>query len=150
VRASSCTSWLLAILRLASSGEPGFAQASKEDFDPVAFGAKADGKTDDTAAIRKALDAAGKLGGVVRLPAGEYTVYFRKNPWWYRYCHQLIIFASTNAAVAASPPTTTVCHALRSGFFTVNRPLMYPKTRRASKVTITETIRAEWIDRRKK
>ena len=31
-----------------------------------------------------------------------------------------------------------------------NRPLMYPKTRRASKVTITETIRAEWIDRRKK
>ena len=36
--------------------------------------AKADGKTDDTAAIQKALDAAAKQGGVVRLPAGKYLV----------------------------------------------------------------------------
>ena len=43
-------------------------------FDVVSFGAKADGKTDDTAAIQKALDAAGKHGGVVRLPAGKFLV----------------------------------------------------------------------------
>lgn len=33
-------------------------------------------------------------------------------------------FAIKNAAVAASPPTTTVCHALRNGLAVVNRPLM--------------------------
>ncbi|MGC8625548.1 MAG: glycosyl hydrolase family 28-related protein, partial [Phycisphaerae bacterium] len=39
------------------------------------FGARGDGKTDDTAAIQKALDAAGKQGGnVVLLPRGEYLV----------------------------------------------------------------------------
>ena len=43
-------------------------------FDVVSFGAKADGKTDDTAAIQKALDATSKLGGVVRLPAGKFLV----------------------------------------------------------------------------
>lgn len=37
------------------------------------FGAKADGKTDDTAAFQKALDAAGKAGGaVVYAPRGNY------------------------------------------------------------------------------
>jgi len=34
-----------------------------------------------------------------------------------------IAFAMTNAAVAASPPTTTVCHALRKGRAVVNLPL---------------------------
>ena len=34
-----------------------------------------------------------------------------------------IAFAMTNAAVAASPPTTTVCHALRNGLAVVKRPL---------------------------
>jgi hypothetical protein len=39
------------------------------------FGAKADGKTDDTAAIQRALDAAGgDRGGVVELPKGLYRV----------------------------------------------------------------------------
>ena len=32
-------------------------------------------------------------------------------------------FAIPNAAAAASPPTTAVCHALRSGFLTVKVPL---------------------------
>ncbi len=34
----------------------------------------ADGKTDDTAAIQKAMDAAAKAGGSVELPAGKYLV----------------------------------------------------------------------------
>lgn len=39
------------------------------------FGARGNGKVDDTAAIQKALDAAGKQGGnVVLLPRGEYLV----------------------------------------------------------------------------
>ena len=37
------------------------------------FGAKGDGKTDDTAAFQKAMDAAGKAGGgVVHAPRGNY------------------------------------------------------------------------------
>ena len=48
--------------------------ADKDQFEAAAFGAKADGKSDDTAAIQKALDAAGKRGGAVRLPAGRYLV----------------------------------------------------------------------------
>lgn len=39
-----------------------------------AFGVKADGKTDDTEAIQKALDAAAKSGERVYLPAGKYLV----------------------------------------------------------------------------
>jgi hypothetical protein len=41
----------------------------------VDFGAKANGKADDTAAIQRALDAAGKdRGGVVEMPKGLYRV----------------------------------------------------------------------------
>jgi polygalacturonase len=36
------------------------------------FGAQGDGKTDDTAAIRKALDSLPAEGGVVYFPAGHY------------------------------------------------------------------------------
>ena len=38
------------------------------------FGARADGKTDDTAAIQKAIDRASEKGGIVHLPAGHYLV----------------------------------------------------------------------------
>src|SRR5438552_1156457 len=42
-------------------------------FSVLDFGAKADGKTDDTAAFQKALDAAGKEGGgTVLAPRGNY------------------------------------------------------------------------------
>ena len=61
-----------------------------------------------------------------------------------------IAFAITNAAVAANPPTMTVCHALRKGRVVVNRPLMYPNTKSASNVTTTEPTRAEWTERKKK
>jgi Pectate lyase superfamily protein len=40
----------------------------------TAFGAVGDGKTDDTAAIQKALNAAGLTGGVALLPAGNFLV----------------------------------------------------------------------------
>jgi polygalacturonase len=35
----------------------------------TSFGAKGDGKTDDTASIQRAIDAAGEKGGIVLLPA---------------------------------------------------------------------------------
>ena len=55
-------------------------------------------------------------------------------------------FAIANAAAAASPPTRAVCQALRRGFFTVNRPLTYPKTRSAMSVMTIEPSSASAID----
>ncbi len=49
-------------------------------FDVRRFGAVGDGKTDDTAAFQKALDAAGKAGGgVVHAPRGNYFFAGRLN-----------------------------------------------------------------------
>lgn len=58
---------------------PAFAAKEKPmDNDGVfsvrSFGAKADGKTDDTKAIQSALDAASKSGGTVYMPPGRYLV----------------------------------------------------------------------------
>ena len=61
--------WLLGLVSATSGQAPTPPMGS---FDVVSFGAKADGKTDDTAAIQKALDATGKLGGVVQFPAGKF------------------------------------------------------------------------------
>ncbi len=49
-------------------------QPATDQFNAIDFGAKGDGKADDTAAIQKALDAAARKGGVVNLPAGNYLV----------------------------------------------------------------------------
>jgi len=41
-------------------------------FNVLQFGAKGDGKSKDTAAVQAAIDAAGKAGGTVVFPAGNY------------------------------------------------------------------------------
>ena len=46
----------------------------KDGLDASTFGVSADGKADDTAAIQKVLDEAGRKGGPVYLPAGNYRV----------------------------------------------------------------------------
>ncbi len=48
--------------------------AANGAFSVLAFGARGDAVTDDTAAIQKALDEAGKLGGQVVLPPARYLV----------------------------------------------------------------------------
>jgi hypothetical protein len=47
--------------------------ASAGIFNVLQFGAKGDGKAKDTAAIQAAIDAAGKAGGTVVFPAGNYV-----------------------------------------------------------------------------
>ena len=43
-------------------------------FDAVDFGAKGDGKTPDSEAIQKALNAAGAVSGTAHFPAGRYPL----------------------------------------------------------------------------
>ena len=76
---------------LSASGEPvGAAGANGGTrFDVRDFGAKGDGKTSDTSAIRRALEAAGKTNGTVWFPAGVYR------------CHDLKVPA--NVALLADP-----------------------------------------------
>ena len=76
---------------LPASGEPvGAADANGGTrFDVRDFGAKGDGKTSDTSAIRRALEAAGKTNGTVWFPAGVYR------------CHDLKVPA--NVALLADP-----------------------------------------------
>jgi len=47
---------------------------SKDVVSVMDFGAKADGKTDDTGAIQKAMDSFGKTGGTVYIPNGSYLI----------------------------------------------------------------------------
>lgn len=63
---------LLPLLLGIGLATPSFA-AGADVYSVRDFGAKGDGKTDDTAAFQKALDAAGKAGGgVVNAPRGSY------------------------------------------------------------------------------
>jgi hypothetical protein len=65
-----------AALAAAAWGQAGDAKpaGARTMIDVTAFGVRADGKTDDTAALQKALDEAGKTGSEVKLPAGQYRV----------------------------------------------------------------------------
>lgn len=59
------------------SGFCGFATtlpAGEAAIDVTTFGAKADGETDDTAAIQNAIDSVGPTGGTVLFPPGTYRV----------------------------------------------------------------------------
>jgi hypothetical protein len=75
----SCFSKFGASLALAEIGEgqsaPAADKAAAGAVPGLAgFGIKADGATDDTGAIQKALDAAAKTGAILLLPAGRYLV----------------------------------------------------------------------------
>jgi len=67
--------WLAVMLAVVVVGT-GWGQlaAGKGRWNVMEMGAKADGKTDDTAAIQAALDAAAATGGEVALPPGQYLV----------------------------------------------------------------------------
>ena len=70
----------IAGLAFGSSLDGSAAQSSNDTgkssvFDVRAFGAKGDGKTLDTAAINKAIEAAAAGGGTVWFPAGTYLSY---------------------------------------------------------------------------
>lgn len=58
----------------ASAAETSGARSSSV-FNVTSFGAKGDGKTPDSEAIQKALDAAGSVSGTVYFPAGRYLCH---------------------------------------------------------------------------
>ena len=63
-----------AVLALLPSGSPVAVAADSGSVSVADFGAIGDGATDDTAAIQKAIDAAGETGGSLHFPPGTYLV----------------------------------------------------------------------------
>jgi hypothetical protein len=66
--------WLVGSTARAEPPAPSTPPRLKGVYSVAAFGAVGDGKTDDTAAIQKALNAAGLSGGIVALPVGTFLV----------------------------------------------------------------------------
>src|SRR5437870_3376568 len=76
-RKQLCLVVLLAFARIAIAAEPGAslpASPLEGWYNVKDFGAKGDGRTTDTEAIQKAINAARRKGGVVWLPPGDYAV----------------------------------------------------------------------------
>lgn len=71
---------------------------SKGVLNVLNFGVKGDGKTDDTPAFQKALDEAGKEGGIVFVPPGNYLIK----------SHLSVPPNVTLEGVAKAPPTTSL------------------------------------------
>ncbi|EOD64770.1 rhamnogalacturonidase [Amycolatopsis vancoresmycina] len=74
------------------SGAPG------RFFDVTKFGAKGDGRTIDTAAINRAIDAAAVRGGTVYFPAGtyaSYSIHLKSN---------IALYLGANATILAAAP----------------------------------------------
>lgn len=61
-----------------SSGGSTRGRGSRGVFDVTLFGARGDGRHDDTGAVRRAIEATGEHGGVVYLPPGTYL---RSDVW---------------------------------------------------------------------
>jgi polygalacturonase len=77
------------------------AQRSVSSYDVRAFGAKGDGKTIDTPAINKAIDAAAAAGGgTVHFPAGKYlsfSIHLKSN---------IALYLDQGATIVAADPKT--------------------------------------------
>ncbi len=75
---------LLGVTGLAGIASTSLAESSgartTSVFNVLDFGAKGDGKTPDSPAIQKALDAAGAVSGTVYFPAGKYLCHDLKAP----------------------------------------------------------------------
>jgi hypothetical protein len=76
LKARSCQILVAVVIGLPVSSLWG--QSTRPATPPIvsvkALGAKADGKTDDTAAIQRAIDAMAEKGGIILLPAGRYRI----------------------------------------------------------------------------
>jgi polygalacturonase len=90
-----------AALPLVGSAVPARAEEQSSDgrfFDVTRFGARGDGRTLDTAAINRAIDAAAKNGGTVYFPAGtyaSYSIHLKTN---------IALYLAANATILAATP----------------------------------------------
>lgn len=86
------------------------------------FGAKGDGKSSDTEAIQKALDAAGKVNGTVWFPAGVYRCHELKvpayttllaDPVWIYHCEKVGAILELDSEDASCLLDITSAYAVR-------------------------------------
>src|ERR1051325_5018018 len=75
-RRSYCTLMTSGAMPMAFAGQMAAAAVTPAGYvvNVTDFGAKGDGRTDDTAAIQKAMDSAARTGGMVVLPPARYLV----------------------------------------------------------------------------
>jgi len=94
-----------------------FAQETARVFDVKAFGAKGDGKSLDTSAINKAIDAAASAGGGrVVLPAGSYlchSIHLRSN---------VTLYLGDGATLVAADPVPQGASSNGSGGYDLAEP----------------------------